>query len=480
MVLPGRPGVFVLVMAERTTQPITLDIPRGLGGTRARASVDTEDQVFGALLTSAVNAPLSADESWSGFDLDARTLARMSPTRLLELLAELSPEVSRELWNFLRMCNPGFTATAMRPSGKMAGTAAHQQALDSFLAALKARYTSVDVIIGRLFISAFLRGGLMAELVLDQSGRTPLDIATPDPATARWRRIEDPDLGAVWQLGQWQRGAFVPLDRETVRYVPVDPFPGHPEGRAIAAPALFTATFLLAMLHDIRRVVQQQGYPRIDISIDLEKLAAAMPRDAAQNPETFRLWVNGMIAEVERVYASLEPDDAYIHASPVIVNRPVGTVDSSSLGAVGGIIEALERMLVRALKSMPLLLATNQTGTETQSNREWEVYAAGIKAIQHLCEGLLEHLCTLALRAQGIPALVRWRFAELRAAELLRDAQTEEIKLRNARAKYDNGWTSQDEASQEATGHDADVDAPRATPSGGASVNANPDPGGIK
>lgn len=438
--------------------------------TRARVSVDTEAQTFGALLTAAVVGPISADDTWSAFDLDTRTLARMSPTRLLELLADLSPEVSRELWNFLRMCNPGFTATAMRPSGKMAGTAAHQAALDSFLMTLKTRYGSLDVIIGRLFTGAFLRGALMAELVLSNDARTPLDIATPDPATARWRQRADPELGTVYDLGQWQGGQFVLLaDRDTIRYLPVDPFPGHPEGRAIAGPALFTAVFLLAMLHDIRRVVQQQGYPRIDVVINLEKVIASYRQSGRpQTPEGLVSWVQAAVRDVEAAYAGLQPDDAYIHTDDIEVNRPVGTVDSSSLGAVSGIIEALERMLVRALKSMPLLLATNQTGTETQSNREWEVYAAGIKAIQHLCEGLLEHLFTLALRAQGIPAVVQWRFAELRAAELLRDAQSEQLQLANTVTKYTQGYISQDEASQMAVGHAPDVDTPRSSAGAGA------------
>lgn len=435
-------------------------MPRG-GSTRARASIDTESQVFGGLLTASVTGALSAEDEWSGLDLDASSLRRMSPTRLLELLADLSPEVSKALWDFLRFCNPGFTATAMRPSGKMPSTGAHQAALDGFLATLKQRYGSVDVIIARLFIGAFLRGGLMAELILDKSGRTPLDIATPDPATARWKQIEDPDLGIVWQLGQWQRGQFVVLDRETVRYLPIDPFPGHPEGRAIAGPALFSAVFLLAMLHDIRRVVQQQGYPRIDVSVVLEKVVASMPRADANDPAKLKRWIGETIAEVETVYSSLEPDDAYVHTDDIVVNRPVGTLDSSSLGAVTGIIDALERMITRGLKSMPLLMATNQTGTETQSNREWEVHIQGIKSIQHLAEGLLEHLCTLALRAQGIPAVVQWRFAEIRAAEEMRDALTEQTKLANLITKYDQGWIGQDEASQDAVGHAPDQETPR-------------------
>lgn len=464
-----------------TTQPPSSPAPQPFGqSSRARLSVDTEAQAFGALLSSAIRAPLTADESWSAEHLDSRTLARMTPERLLELLADLSPEVSKGLWDFLRMCNPGYEADAMRPSGKVKSGGAHQTALDTFLLTLKERYGSIDIIIGRLFVGAYLRGALMAELILDDAGREPLDIATPDPASARWRQTRDPQLGTVWQLGQWQAGQFVPLDAPTVRYLPVDPLPGRPEGRPIAAPALFAAVFLLAMLHDIRRVVQQQGWPRLDISIDLEKLAAAMPPAARSDPETFKAWVNDTIDEVKRVYSCLEPDDTYIHTSPITVNRPVGAVDSSSLGAVDQLIAVIERMLVRALKTIPLLFGVTDGVSEANANRQWEMYAAGIKAIQHLAEGLLEHLLTLALRAQGIPAIVQWRFAELRAAEMLRDAQTESQEIANERDKYDAGWTSQDEASQQITGHAADVPEPRSGAGAGLPVPTNPDPGGLK
>lgn len=454
-------------------------MPRGLS-TRARTSIDTEAQAFGALLTASVSGAVSAEDTWSGEGLDTQTLARMSPARLLEVLADLSPEVSKGLWDFLRMSNPGFEASAMRPSGKVKSGGAHQAALDSFLAVLKTRYGSIDVIIARLFTGAWMRGGLMAELILDKAGRVPLDIATPDPATARWKVVEDPELGQIWQLGQWQRGQFVPLDIPTVKYIPIDPLPGHPEGRAIAAPALFTASFMLAMLHDIRRVVQQQGWPRLDISIDIQAMAEAMPVGARTDPNVFKEWVEATITEVTEVYRCVQPDDAYTHASFIAVNRPVGTVDSSSLGAVDGLIEALERMLVRALKTIPLLFGVTDGVSEANANRQWEMYVAGIKAIQHLAEGLLEHLCTLALRAQGIPAVVQWRFAELRAAEMLRDAQTEQLQIANASARYAAGWSSQEEESQTITGHAPDVEQPRSSGAGSAIESANPDPGGLK
>ena len=182
----------------------------------------------------------------------------------------------------------------------------------------------------------------------------PVDLVMPDPRWIYFRRVADPVRGPVWEPFQWQQGQQVSLAVPTFRYVPVDPFPGSPYGRSLASPALFGAVFALALLHDLRRVVQQQGYPRLDISISLEQLLLAMPpelkNDPAQAPQALQSWVDQVIAEVKRAYSALEPDDTYIHTDIVTLNKPVGTVDASSLGAVDGLITALERMATRALR----------------------------------------------------------------------------------------------------------------------------------
>lgn len=327
------------------------------------------------------------------------------------------------------------------------------QAIDNFIDVLADRYGSFDIVIGRLFMGPFLRGAICAELVLDERGRLPVDIATPDPASIRFRRKADPVLGQVWQPGQWQLD-FKPLDIPTFRYVPIDPLPASPYGRPLAAPALFTSVFLLGMLHDLKRVIQQQGYPRIDISIDIDKILEIAPHLAA-NPAEFDAWAADLVAQVEAAYSRLKPDDAYIHTANMTVNKPVGAADASSLGGIDGVIKALERMAVRALKTMPLLMGITDAVGDVQSNRQWEIHIAGIKSIQHYTETMLARLFTLALEAQGIQADVEFEFSEVRAAEELRDAQTEAMKIANEKAKVDAGWISQDEAAEEITGHPA-------------------------
>lgn len=430
----------------------------------------SQDKDAGYLPGMLVMAPPNGfDDAWHVLHADRELLERMSPARLLEVLSDLSPEVSRALWDFLRLCNPGWEATAQRvtTSGKATPHARGQLAVDAFMDRLDDYYGSVDIIFGRLFMGAFLRGALFSELVLDGAGREPVDLVTPDPITVRFRRVDDPVRGPVWQAGQWQGGQFVPFDRPTVRYTPVDPYPGSPYGRPLAAPALFVSLFLLAMLHDIRRVVQQQGYPRLDISADTTKLGPML--DAAETDEEQAAIVQQLLDDVAAYYKTLQPDDAYIHTDHYTLNRPVGAVDSSSLGAVEGLIAALERMATRALKSMPLMMGIKEGSSDTDSNRQWEIYAAGIKSIQHYAETMMERHLTLSLQAQGIQAKVQFRFAELRAAEELRDQQVLTMKVANATAIRDQGWWTQDQASESVTGEPAVGPAP-------SQPAANPEP----
>jgi hypothetical protein len=204
------------------------------------------------------------------------------------------------------------------------------------------------------------------------------------------------------------------------------------------------------VLHDLRRVIAQQGYPRTDIIVRLEALRNAY---RTLDDREFEQKVEELIAAIGRNYARLEPDDAFVHTDPIEVNRAPGAVDSSVMGGAVGMIEALERMATRALKSMPLLMGITDGVSEANANRQWEIHAAGVKTVQHYAETLLGRLLSLALQVQGIVAEVKVRFAEVRAAEELRDAQTFMLKLKGAELAERLGYVTADEAAEYATGH---------------------------
>ncbi len=444
---------------ERAPSPTPSDSRPLTGG---RASRDRTTSLFDTTL--AVEPPPDYQSDWRLENLNDRTFDRTTPFRLIELMADLSPDVSRAIWDWLRLCNPGWKLTMKHPGSEDPYPEA-QAVADAFLARLKAYYGSVDILIGRLNMSAFVRGAIFSELVLSPDATEAIDIAVPDPVTARFRRTLDPLRGEVWLLGQWQDGKFVRLDLPTVRYLPVDPFPGKPYGRSPVSPALFPTLFLIGLLHDLRRVIAQQGYPRIDVSVDLTELGETLPESVLSDPVRYKEWVDEIITEVQDVLSGLEPDDTYVHTSVVNVNGAVGTVNMEGLGAINGIVDLLERQAVRGIKSMPLMFGITDGVSEANANRQWEIFAAGVKAAQHLCESTLEGFMELTCRARGLQATAQWRFAELRSAELMRDAQTESIQITNNIKKLLYGWVSQEEAALNVTGHPPVLPEPLAIPS---------------
>lgn len=475
---------------EHSRAALIRSTAKALAGGRAQAggrhSIDGGNSASLSTLSRAVILPpMDYNQEWRWGQLDTNTLDRVNPARLVEMLLDMSPEMSRGAFDWLRLFNPGWTVKAIKEGGDTEDPKG-QKAIDEAIRQLGEYHGSPDVIINRLALGAWARGAFCAEGILDLAATKLVDLAAPDPASIRFKSFKDPVRGQIWVPGQWNAGKFVVLDQPTFRYVPVDPLPGNPYGRPLCSPAIFVSVFLLVLLHDLKRVVQQQGYPRLDFSIDLEQLMLAMPEDVKGDPsgEKQEEWIAGVVTDVQESIARLQPDDNYVHTSVVVVGKQsVGTVDASSLGAVDGLIKGLERMIARALKVMPLLIGITEGASEANANRQWEVQAAGIKAFQHLCESLLGHIFGVGLRAAGISARVVWEFAELRASEELRDEQTRRLRNFNNGFEYDRGWVGQDEAAEDAVGHPADQEEPRVqTGAGGSNPLAgkdgeNPEPG---
>jgi hypothetical protein len=466
----------------------------GKGGTISRAlpfggrlTVDKNQASFVTGLSAL--SQFSADEYWRERNLDAYTLSKISPRKLIELLADVSPDVSKALWDWILFMNPGWEIKAYKfgSEGKTIDKRA-QTALDTFINNIHGPYTSdktipIDVIFASLFIGMFMRGALFFELVLNETGDLPIDIATPDPHTVSTKKVEEKPRGVVHQLGQWQNGIFVPLDRPTIFYVPVHPFPGRAHGRAPAAAALFSTLFLLGTLHDLRRVVAQQGYPRLDIKVDFEQLKDDMPPDIQGDNEKAAKWRADVVDSIQLFYAKLEPDDAFVHGQAIELQAPLGAMESKFMAAFDGLISAIERQAVRALKSMPLLFGMNEAVAETHANRQWEVHVAGIKSMQHLVETSFDKAFGLSLECQGIQARVETKFAELRAAELMRDAQVKYLEDTIASFRVQQGWITNDEAAEDRVGHKAEAEPERVVLAQQVAANtapdtsSNPDPG---
>jgi transcriptional regulator with XRE-family HTH domain len=418
--------------------------------TRARLSSDFPNVLRAGVFTQSARRADAANDI-ALMNRAGLAFEGLNGQDFIRIALRVSPEISRAVWDFQRMLNPGHEYDVFRPGTETEYPEA-KAALDDFIETLDNRYGTIKVLFGKIFLNAITRGAFFSELVLDDAGFVPLDLAIPDPEIVEFKRREDPDLGDVWEIGQRINGEWVSLDRPTIRYIALDAEATSPYGKSMLYPAIFPAMFLVGLMYDLRRVVAQQGYNRGDVEINLDVMNATYPEDdTAQFDER----VADTIDDVKSILARLQPDDWFVHTSGLTVNHTDGAIDTSSLGGASTLIDAIERMLVRALKTMPLIMGISDGVSEANANRQWEVFARTIKELQQYAENLLEYDFTLALNVQGFDADVKFRFAELRYAEEMRDAQVLTIKLANAETMERLGFVDHDAASEYAVGHPA-------------------------
>jgi hypothetical protein len=477
-VVSGGHTPYPLAILKPTRQPVSgkfvIERDPFQGGRQTQMS-------GGWRLDAIIPHPDSGD--WRLENISPDQLRQMTPADLVTRMVRISPEISRAYFDFLRMANPGHELKAVQPGTDIPDETA-QEWLNFFERKLAVRGNrgSANVVYNMMLANLWVRGALFCELVFASDARTFVDIVVPDAYSARFKVVKDADAGGnTFQLIQGSGRDTVVLDRDTVRYVPVDPLPDTPYGTSPVAPGLFPALFLITMLQDARRVVAQQGWPRLDIVINVAEVVAAMPDTDKTNPDAIKAWVATAVSEVAASYSNLEPDQAWVHTNTVEFGTPIGAI--GNLEGIGELISVLERMCVRSLKSQPLLFGMPEGVSEANANRQWEVHAQGVQALQNLCAETLSYLYSLALEAEGVAAEAKFKFHELRAIEDLRDAQAMWQRLQNAEAMELLGFKTHDEASMYAVDNPARKettigmvgDKPEDNPFAGPQVGADGD-----
>ena len=418
----GRQEILTALIQQKG---VTIDYRAAASGGRLTAAAESGKPFLGGLL----RAPQRPDAKWKALDLDSKTLDKIDQFDLMDLLADLSPEMSKAVWDFLRFCNAGWEIRAYRPSSRIRKTIDEngqvidnrrrfpgaERAAQLIIQRLNELYGAADVLMNQTILSIFLRGSFLIEGVLAEDQRTTVDVAIVDPKAIQFKEDNDPLRGEIYRLGQFQNGNFVFLDEDpTICYVPLDPFPGKPPyGRAMASAGLFASMFLLRVLHDMLRVIQQQGYIRPDVSINAKEWQERQSATLRQDPTALGDAFAAHRKSIETIFKNLKPDDTFVHDDTVTINRALGSLDARAIGQVGQLLQALERFATRAFKTVSLNMGSVQSTSETQVRWEWHVYKRSIQSVQQRLSQGWGHLISNLLQAQGIIADVELAFVKI-------------------------------------------------------------------
>lgn len=389
--------------------------------------------------------------------LQRRNLGRELKTlQALRTIRDLNPTASQAIWNYMRLVNMGLDFKAYQFDGKgneQEERGKGQQYLDDLVRRIGAEYgTGLDAITPVLTLSFLTNGAGCLEVAPTEDLNDVEDWYVIDPALVEFQRYDDGTLVLGWRP-RATPGRFTPLPPEQVFYAPLDPDVDDPYGRPPMASVISSVMAKAQLINDLRAVIHNQGYPRIDLEMNTEHVMGAAPmhlKEAGKQQE-LTAWVDEQVASVIRQFKALEVDDSFAHLDFLKVNiHDAGTTMD---------FEKVENILTRemnsGLKTLPIMLGFNESATESHGSVQWQIQVAGINAVRRVVKRLVERGGNVSLRLAGIQAHSKINFEEIRTVDRLYEAQAALFEAKTAAFEEQMGWRDHNESANLITGHDA-------------------------
>lgn len=425
-------------------------------------SYDTMVVEVGKLSTSRVSSETSRIDPNTaiqrdnrGFHMrDVQDYRYLDADTLLKQLSKMDPDVSAGIWNFLRLLDSGFKATAidknLLPSDKF------QQKLDQMLFRMagKADYKNWDAmrldirqVANQLAKYILLRGGAGLEVVLGKDKRL-YKMVVVDPVTVYFKQ---PVKGVFLP---YQRNAItgqeISLAIPTFFWNVLDPDADSPFETPPFLPAIQAVLFNLSVMQDLQRIVKRVAFPRIGIKIVEQTLRKFAPAHVQFDEKLLANWMNEQRLAIGNSLKNLAPEDAAVFFDSIDINmletKSNATVDYQPL------IKVIDQRVITGLKSLPTILGRQFSTSQTLSGVEALLYAKSVKCVQDVVISLLERALTLSMQLEGIKGYARCSYGEVSlrpAAELETFMQLRQTRIFK---NLSLGFITDEMAAEELTG----------------------------
>lgn len=381
--------------------------------------------------------------SWRTLETQRKHLLNLPYTNLSQMALDLSPQVNKGLWDFVRYGNPGIV---VEDSNTRA-----EDAVNAFYKEIGCYYGNAKNHFDSMWSSIFVFGGLFTELVLNRGATRPIDISVNDALSVRFRLVDHPERGQTHEMGQQTRFGFKSHENNPlVRYIGFDRVGNNPYGRPLIAPSVHASLFLLGLISDLRRMIANQGLSRIDYALEAEEILRLIDRnpDIANDDEATAQFIEGQINNIKSVLSNLDVDQDYVHLSTVSVNYATSPTQTN-LNGLDTLVSNLQRDVVNGMKSISGLSNMLDSTTETHITRQLEYYIAAVGSVQEEFGELLSDYANIGNQVQGIRSNTSVKFKKQRAGDRKTIADTEKVQTDTILAKFQAQVISRDEARAE-------------------------------
>lgn len=370
-------------------------------------------------------------------------------TAAVEYLKKVNPDVSMAVWNFVRLANQGNDMEFYGLDGKTKLTHLNSEWREFASRINEISNSGLDGLVDQLHYSSFLLSGMAAEAEITPNRRDIYDVYVVKPQTIEW------ELGTIqgrkkWIPYQWADAKKVYLDptRANFFWVPADPDIGDPRGSLNLSPVLQAIDFQMQILQDLQAVLHHQGYPKNDISIDIDKLMTICPPSIKNDPNKIKEWLISWENHIRSNLENMAPDSDYIHTNDTTINMNQGANAARSLD-VRAVSELVDTQTLSGLKQMAIFMNRNHGVTESWGTVQFRIYCSGIASCQRGSKRIIEEIARLWLRVKGIQAIPKFTHNTI-------DWNSEEQRMTVQLMKQEfyavaqlMGWINEDVAAQE-------------------------------
>ena len=309
-------------------------------------------------------------------------------------------------------------------------TAAMDAYIENALNIQNQRGEPFDTVLEQLAELGFYSGALFAEMILDSRTREFLRFDITNPFRARFRPVEDPELGYYYELGIKDvnsQDGFRSLDGiPTVLYQILNPAIDEPYSDPFIDAAVFPIIIYMGMLMDIRKMIRGQAQPKRFIGWDLRPFA-----NLEWTGDEISQFIDAEMKKMISKLASSNPEDDFIlPGGATLVNDP-GRM-GANLAGVDTIRQICIQLLAQALNVPSAVLSSNEGTTESFASFTWRDYYKDRSATQEKFESFISILFTRAARAIGIRGEAIFR---LERNDELEQERKSEIRKKESEAK---------------------------------------------
>lgn len=418
---------------------------------RARAEPRSIPTGRRTMINNGYSSTLSPFRSRTG---DVLKTLRSIPeeAQAIEYLRRVNPDVSMAVWNFVRLANQGNEMHFYDKNGKTRRTDLEDKWRDFASRINEISNSGLDGLIDQLHYSSFLLGAMGVEVEVTEDRKDIYDVYPVKPQTIEWE-LKEIKGRKTWVPFQYNGIKKVYLDPSNANFfwVPADPDIGDPRGTLTMTPVLQAIDFQMQILQDLQAVLHHQGYPRNDISIQLERLMAICPASVKNNPKKLNEWLTQRYNEIVNMMENIAPDSDYIHFDDVEINMSGGANANRSLD-VRAINELVDVQVLNGLKQLGTFANRHVGKTETYSTVEFLIMTQGIKSCQRGSKRIIEEIARLWLRVNGEQAIAKFKHGIVNY-QSEKDIQTVALMKQEFYAIAQlMGWIDADKAAQEVMG----------------------------